>query len=377
MGHGSYRASDWAKLKNSRGISASSSADQIFKGNTLSEKYDPKFINMRESCDSDDSPESTPIILGFDVTGSMGYLAAEIAKNSLNRTVTEIYDKQPVTNPHIMCAAFTGLQGEGSLQVTQFEADIRVVEQLLELKVGFGGNTYSYDSLVWYFAAKHTSIDSFKKRGKKGILICIGDEVCGGNRRETLQKSVIKAVYADNVPADLSAKQVLDMASEQYEIFHIVTGARGEGSLQSWSLFLPGRVAELPADNIDKLAEVIISIMQLAGGLDRSVILSQWDGQTAKIVEAAIATVLPENGPAAGPEPQNAADSGARQNTAGAQAGDSVDDLINSVQKGISDAIPNIEKELSNVIPDIQKGISQAMPKKGAIKSFFDKLFGN
>ena len=88
MGYGSYDASDWNKLKNSRGMNAQSSAQDIFKGNEFQEKYLPVFIDKRESCDSEDSPLSTPIIIGFDVTGSMGYLAAEIAKNSLNKTIT-------------------------------------------------------------------------------------------------------------------------------------------------------------------------------------------------------------------------------------------------------------------------------------------------
>ena len=148
MGRGSYKASDWAKLKDSRKISTSSNVEQIFSGNTVQDKYNPKFINMRESCDSEDSPLSTPIIIGFDVTGSMGYLAAEIAKNSLNKTITQLYEKQPVTNPHVMCAAVTEPIADDGLQVTQFEADIRVIEQLLDLKVCFGGNWYSYDSLV-------------------------------------------------------------------------------------------------------------------------------------------------------------------------------------------------------------------------------------
>ena len=148
MGRGSYRASDWTKLKQSRGITSSSSASTIFQVSKAKEQYLPKFINVRESRDSEDSPNSTPIILGFDVTGSMGYLAEEIAKNALNETVTQIYAKNPVTNPHIMCAAFVEAEDPDGLQVTQFEADIRVVEQLLDLRVGFGGNWYSYDSLL-------------------------------------------------------------------------------------------------------------------------------------------------------------------------------------------------------------------------------------
>ena len=288
MGYGSYRASDWAKLKNSRGISSSSDAEQIFQNNELSEKYDPRFIDMRESRDSDDSPESTPIIIGFDVTGSMGYLAAEIAKNSLNRTVTEIYDKQPVTNPHIMCAAFTSPGAMGGLQVTQFEADIRIVEQLLELKVRFGGNQYSYDPLVWYFAAKHTAIDSYSKRGKKGFIFCIGDEVCWTNPTMKFTSDEIKYTFGDNVPMGAGFAKLLETAEEKYHVFHITTGSRIEKSDQTWRKFMPGRTAVLPSEKINNLSEVIISIMQLVKGMDRDAVLGQWEGDTRDVVAAAI-----------------------------------------------------------------------------------------
>ena len=176
MGYGSYKAKDWDKLRNSRGINSSSNVNDIFKNREVDPKYDPKNINVRESRDSADSPESTPIIIGFDDTGSMGYLAQEIAQNSLNKTVTEIYDKNPVTNPHVMCAAYGNAGDVGPLQVTQFEADIKIVEQLLDLWIPLRGMGDSGDPLLWYFAAKHTSIDSWEKRGKKGFLFTIGDD---------------------------------------------------------------------------------------------------------------------------------------------------------------------------------------------------------
>ena len=176
MGFGSYRARDWEKLKTSRSINTSSSVNDLFRNQHLDDKYDPLKINVRESRDSADSPDSTPIIIGFDDTGSMGYLAQEIAANSLNKTVTEIYDKHPVTNPHVMCAAYGNAGDIAPLQVTQFEADIKIVEQLLDLWIVLRGRGDSGDPLLWYFAAKHTSIDSFEKRGKKGFLFTIGDD---------------------------------------------------------------------------------------------------------------------------------------------------------------------------------------------------------
>ncbi len=291
MGYGSYRASDWTKLKQSRGINNASGAEQIFKDNRIQDKYNPKFIEMRESCDSADSPLSTPIIIGFDVTGSMGYLAAEIAKNSLNKTITYIYDKQPVTNPHVMCAPFTSPVADTGLQVTQFEADIRVVEQLLELKVGMGGNRYSYDSLVWYFAAKHTRTDCFEKRGKKGFIFCVGDEVCGGDEGERLSAYEIKSVFGDSVGSYFDLEELRYMASQKYEIFHIVTGYQVQKAYQTWNKFLPGRNAALSSKNIDCLSEVITSIMQMANGTPREDVINQWQGSTKDIVRAAIAGI--------------------------------------------------------------------------------------
>lgn len=294
MGYGSYKASDWAKLKNSRGINSSSSADSLFSKNDFQDKYNPKFISMRESCDSNDSPNSTPIIIAFDITGSMGYLAAEIAKNSLNKTITQLYDKQPVPNPHVMCGAFTSPECTGALQVTQFEADIRVIEQLLELKVGYGWNSYSYDSLMWYFAAKHTKIDSFEKRGKKGFIICIGDEICGAGYNEILSTSDILDIFGDKNSPGYGIRELFELAGEKYEIFHIVTEGKNGRAYESWQKFIPGRVARISPDNIDYLSEVITSLMQIANGKNKLEAVDQWEEKARPIVEAAINGIDPK-----------------------------------------------------------------------------------
>ncbi|MDO4863255.1 MAG: hypothetical protein Q4A05_03705 [Ruminococcus sp.] len=293
MGRGSYSSADWNRLKNSRGISASSTADDIFKGNKVNEKYLPEFINIRESRDSEDSPESTPIIIGFDSTGSMGYLAAEIAKNSLNKTATMILEKRPVTDPHIMCAAITSPVKSNifpCMQVTQFEADIRVVEQLLEFRLD-GGNKYAYDALVWYFALKHTSTDCNEKRGKKGFLFCIGDEVCDDGRGEILTANDIVNVYHDNAETGYKTADLYRQTSEKYEIIHIITGDHTEQALKTWEKAVPGINAVIPSEKIEYLAEVMISIMQLVGGMTKEEAAAQWSGEAKKVVAAALATL--------------------------------------------------------------------------------------
>lgn len=290
MGHGSYTAADWNRLKNSRGLSNNSTANDIFSGNTANEKYLPKFISVRESRDSEDSPASTPIIIGFDSTGSMGYLAAEIAKNSLNRTATMILEKRPVSDPHIMCAAFTAPNSSIPMQVTQFEADIRVVEQLLDFVLA-GGNRYSYDSLLWYFALKHTSTDCFEKRGKKGFLFCIGDEIGDSGEGEILSKKEISHVFGDETEKGYRTRELAALVSERYEVFHIVTGSRTGSSLETWEPLLPGRNAVIEPADIEYLAEVMISLMQLAGGMTKNEALAQWSGAAREAVANALKTV--------------------------------------------------------------------------------------
>ena len=273
MGYGSYKAKDWDKLRNSRGINSSSSVNDIFKNSNVDPKYDPRNINVRESRDSADSPESTPIIIGFDDTGSMGYLAQEIAQNSLNKTVTEIYDKNPVTNPHVMCAAYGNAGDVGPLQVTQFEADIKIVEQLLDLWIPLRGMGDSGDPLLWYFAAKHTSIDSWEKRGKKGFLFTIGDDTI----KRPIFNDKIYDIFGDS--ADhmvIEPKEFLEMAQEKYHVFHIITKPLRADVLDKWLDLLPDGTAIVDADNVKNLYMVIISIMQLVNGMERKEILNQW-----------------------------------------------------------------------------------------------------
>ena len=284
MGFGSYRSSDWTKLKNSRGINSSASVQQIFKNKQMDPKYDPKNINIRESRDSADSPESTPIIIAFDDTGSMGYLAQEIAQNSLNKTVTEIYDKNPVTNPHVMCAAYGNSGDVGPLQVTQFEADIKIVEQLLDLWIVLRGRGDSGDPLIWYFAAKHTSIDSFEKRGKKGFLFTIGDDTI----KRPITGIDIYNIFGDEyTKKDYSAEELLAMAKGKYNVFHIVTKPLNEAVLGTWLSLMPNETAIVEQDNVSNLYMVIISIMQLVNGQDRTSIINQWPEDVRdKIAEA-------------------------------------------------------------------------------------------
>ncbi len=285
MGYGSYSSKDWDDLKTARNIGSNSTVRDLYKSKEMKEYLNPKGVAYRESFDSIDSPASCAIIIGLDVTGSMGYLSEEIAKGALNRTMLEIYDKAPVKNPHIMFQAIGDSKSdEAPLQTTQFEADIRIVEQLLDVYFegrggGNGGESYL---LSWYFAARHTKIDCYEKRKEKGFLFTIGDECC----HKLLTPVEIKKVFGED-GWSCSAGALFREASQKYEIFHIVIKAgsyRQQKSGEAWKKLIGSRAIELEQGDLDILPELFISLMQYARGIKEEEIVSQWKGKAAEVI---------------------------------------------------------------------------------------------
>lgn len=286
MGYGSYTSADWTKLRKSAKISESSTADQMFQSEEMEDRFNPRLIEVRESRDSEEHPHSTPVIIGLDVTGSMGYLAAEIAKNGLNETMMKIYSTNPIKDPQMMFAAIGDVQDRAPLQVTHFESDIRIAEQLLALWLEYGGYDEPEDyELLWYFAAKHTKIDSFEKRGEKGILFTIGDADC----HEDLNQDMIYQIFGDKSKS-LKSSEILKMAQEKYEVFHVFIGSE-QGMKERAKIFsriLQGRLIRVEKSQVDKLPEILISTMQMLRGAKKEEVLNQWTELARPVVSTAL-----------------------------------------------------------------------------------------
>jgi hypothetical protein len=286
MGGGKWTSKDWDGYTRKSNITAQSTVKQIYKSTHIQDSLNPYGVKYRESCHSDDNPKSTAVIVGLDVTGSMGYLSEEIAKGALNTFINEMYDKKPITDPHIMIAAIgDAFSDYAPLQVTQFEADIRLAEQLTNIYFeghGGGNDGESYLAL-WYFAARHTKIDCFDKDGRKGFLFTIGDEP----NHKKLTKTQIKQIFGDDVERDLTAEELLTEVSRQYEVFHLCVGNyRGYDSLNRWKKLLTERAMEVTDGS--KIPEIMESTMEVLGGKDVDTVASQWNGDTALAVKTAI-----------------------------------------------------------------------------------------
>ncbi len=242
------------------------STDQVFGSRGIKKELDPLGVKIRESRDSADNPQSSALIVGLDVTGSMGMVADAIARDGLGVLFNRLLDEKPISDPHLM---FMGIgdanYDRAPLQVSQFEADNRIVEQLagLWLEHGGGGNASESYHLPWYFAALHTSIDCFEKRGKKGYLFTVGDEETPGK----LLRSQITAVIGDTPQKDYTAEELLAMAEKSYNVFHIIIGegsharSRPDQVRDSWSALMGERALWLKDHT--KLADGIVSIIDM------------------------------------------------------------------------------------------------------------------
>ena len=290
MGYGSFKSSDWSDYTTSRGYTATSTVSDMYKSTSVKKEMEPVGITYRESCDSDEHPNSTPIILGLDVTGSMSRVLETISKK-LNVLITEIYDRKPVSDPQIMIMAFGDVEcDKHPLQVSQFESDIRIAEQLNDIyfEKGGGGNDGESYTLPWYFAARHTKIDSFDKHGKKGFLFTIGDEPY----LTDISAESIKRFVGDDIQYSLSADELLTEVSRQYEVYHLMieegSGMKwgGDRVVDKWTNLL-GQRAILVSD-CTKIPEIIVSILEVAAGKDAKEVVDSWDGTTSVAVSKAI-----------------------------------------------------------------------------------------
>jgi hypothetical protein len=306
MGYARWSSADWDRYA---AVRSSRSRAEIFSSRQVPADLDPaKFRGRRESRDSVANPASNAIVIGADVTGSMGLIAETLVRQGIGTAFEEILARAAdpnagmIADPHLLVMGLGDVACDrGPIQVTQFEADIRIAEQLerIWLEGGGGGNNHESYDLAWYFAAMRTTIDCFEKRGRKGYLFTVGDEEAPNG----LTKEAIRHFLGDRVQADLTSRQLLAMAARTYYVFHIVVeeGSYARSNLaavaRSWRSLLGERVLMLPDHT--KLAEVIVSAIAVNEGASIDETARSWSGNTSLVV----ANVLRDLRPAESPPP--------------------------------------------------------------------------
>lgn len=213
---------DKRALKAKREGYGSKSINEIFRQNIerkAHESMNPNGVAYREARDSEVHPNSFPVILALDVTGSMGHIPHNLIKEGLPKLMGGIIQN----GAEDVALLFLGIGDHECdnypLQVGQFESGDEELDMWLTrtyIESGGGGNAGESYLLSWYFAAFHTKTDAFEKRHQKGILLTIGDEP----NLKHLPASAIKEIMG-NGQQTYSEIELLEEVKKQYDVFHI------------------------------------------------------------------------------------------------------------------------------------------------------------
>lgn len=269
---------------------AGKTTQQVFRSRGMQDDLNPSKIGRRESRDSAANPNSTPMIVGGDVTGSMGELARELVQVGMPTLTKEIFERKPVSDPHLMFMAIGDAHtDEAPLQVTQFESSIVLADQMQRIYVegnGGGNGSESYH-LPWWFASQRCDIDA-TKRGRKGLIFTYGDE----SVPPPLTPAQLKRVTGDTIESALSAQQLLTMAERSWDVFHIIVGDSGYArnrlpELTAEWRALMGERAIVLRDHT-KMAELIVSLAQVTAGQAPAQVAASWSGDTALVIQDAL-----------------------------------------------------------------------------------------
>lgn len=259
MGGGcySYMKDVSRKLSNS-----SMSREQVFSQRKINQEMSI-VGKVRECRDSEEHPESLPIIIALDVTGSMGKVPHSLITGGFPEIMKKIMD-EGVLHPQV---CFVGIGDQYSddapIQVGQFESSDELLDKWLKtiwLEGGGGGNGGESYQLAWWFAANHTDTDHFNKRGKKGVLITIGDEAV----HRSVSTTEFKNIFGDGDAPQATASEILKLAKEKWDVYHInVMDYSGMKSATQgpWKDYLGNHVINTEGDSGNDIPDIIAGII--------------------------------------------------------------------------------------------------------------------
>ncbi len=274
-----------ARYRRATGTSAFAHSDGGAR--TVHRALDPHGV-MRESRDSAEHPESVAIAVLFDVTGSMGTVP-RVLQAKLPQLLGLLLRKGYAKDPQIMFGAIGDATCDRApLQVGQFESDNRMDDDLgrILLEGGGGGQmTESYE-LAMYFMARHTSIDCYDKRGRRGYLFIVGDEMA--YRR--VKPDEVTRVVGDLLPEPIGIERIIEEVRAKYDTYHLLpAGSAHTGNatvVGFWQRLLGQNAIEL--DDLDAVCETIAMTVGLG---EAAIDLDEGLDHLAELGSSATATV--------------------------------------------------------------------------------------
>ena len=204
------------------------------------DSLNPKGVKFREARDSTAHPNSVPVAVLMDVTGSM----LEVPKTfqaALPKLMGLLVRKGYVEHPAILVGGIGDATCDRApLQVGQFESGIEIETDCTNLFLEGGGGgqmTESYE-LALDFIDRHTVTDHWEKRGQKGYLFVTGDE----KPYPKVKSNEVSSVLGE-ITEVRTVEQVVDSLKERWNVFFILpnqTSHFNDSSVRStWKKLFP------------------------------------------------------------------------------------------------------------------------------------------
>lgn len=224
---------------------------------------------VRESRDNAEHPLSVPIATIFDATGSMGSVP-RVTQEKLGGLFGLLLRQGYVTDPQIMIGAYGDAYVDRvPLQISQFESDNRIDENLdkLFLEGGGGGNGGETLSMALYYLAYHTATDAWDKRQKKGYAFIVADEVSLG-----LTPEQVKEYIGDDQPmGGLDMESIVKAVSEKWDVYILLIdnmSAKIQGSEAFYKKLLGDKHVLVVEDPESVTETIALAIGALEGNVD-------------------------------------------------------------------------------------------------------------
>lgn len=264
MGGGSWDSGAYHTSTATRKASGVADFAYTASATNVHTNLDPKRINSKpfgklEARDSTEHPNSNPVLVCFDVTGSNRERAVDFQKRLPN--LMELLNKY-LTDPQVAVAANDDFKfvGTSAIQISDFESDNRVDDHIRNtwlVGIGGGNDGESYDLLL-YAAARKVVLDSVEKRGKKGYLFMYADEPIFDH----VDKHEVKAIFGDSIERNIPIAEIIEEARKNFNVFLIWPHGGYDHALKQYkNLFGADSVLESQHPNL--LCELIASTIGL------------------------------------------------------------------------------------------------------------------
>ena len=259
------------------------------------ENLDPSRKNregkiIRESFDSGDHPNSVPIAIFLDTTGSMSRIPSEIVLK-LPDLMDLIITRKYLQDPQVLFGAVNDATTNciAALEAGQFESNQEMSKNLSNILVtqgGGGGTSHESYEMAMYFMAYHTDLDCVKKRNRKGYFFIVGDEM----PYDFVSKHEVKKYIGVDIQADIPLDQVLTALRAKFNVFWLFPAA---GAAHSNDQVVIGRLKDLFGEGFvllpdsSKICPAIAAIIGVGEGRDPRTVAAELKEGLASDVQAA------------------------------------------------------------------------------------------